>query len=106
MSAVGMPLLSPDQTDIIDLPGVHALAEHLALRRPRVERDAELAPAVADQLEHVGFLGALAGGVDDDLQRPARRASGASRGASRAVRPISSSSAFAALRSNFVQASR
>ena len=78
------------------LPREHALAEHLALRRPRVERDADLAPAVADQLEHVGLLGALACRVDDDLQRLAARASSASPVASRAVRPISSSSAFAA----------
>ena len=35
--------------------------------------DADLAPVVADQLEHVGLLGLLAGRLDDDLQRPAVR---------------------------------
>ena len=33
-----------------------------------MEFDADLGPAVADQLQHVGFFGALSGGFDDDLQ--------------------------------------
>src|SRR6185295_3463255 len=53
------------------LPREHAVAERLALRRLAEQLDADLAPGLADQLEHVGLLGTLARGLDDDLERPA-----------------------------------
>src|SRR5205085_10360024 len=53
------------------LAGEDAIPERLALRGLAVELDADLAPGFPDQLEDIGLLGRLAGGLDDDLERPA-----------------------------------
>ena len=55
------------------LASVDAAIEDFALRRLDEELYADLAPVVADQLEHVSLLGLLACGLDDDLQRLAVR---------------------------------
>ena len=53
------------------LAGEHPVAQQVALRGLAEQLDADLAPGLADQLQHVGLLGAFAGRLDDDLQRPA-----------------------------------
>src|SRR5207237_7920740 len=52
------------------LAGEDAVPEGLALRGLAEELDADLAPGLADQLEHIGLLARLAGGLDDELERP------------------------------------
>ena len=64
-------VLKPPPDRHLRLAGIDAVVENLALRRLDEERDADLLPVVADQLEHVGLLGLLAGRLDHDLQRPA-----------------------------------
>src|ERR1700749_4144734 len=54
----------PDRHDAV--AAGDAVAEHVADEGLGEELEADLAPAVADQLQHVGFLRHLAGGVDDD----------------------------------------
>ena len=71
MSAVGTPLSMPDQIAIMIWPRDGAAAEDVALRGADEQRDADLAPVVGDQLEHVGLERALAGRLDDDLGAPA-----------------------------------
>jgi hypothetical protein len=53
------------------LPAKMRLRKTVAHEGLGEEAHADPAPAVADQLEHVGLLRHLAGGVDNDGERPA-----------------------------------
>ena len=95
MSAVGTPLSMPDQIDIMISPAMRAAAEDVALRRADEQRDADLAPVIGDEFEHVGLQRAFAGRLDDDLRRASVGQQPHAVVVTRSASPASSSSALA-----------
>ena len=66
----------PDQIDIMIWPPMARLRKMSRCEVLDEERDADLAPVIGDEFQHVGFQRALAGRLDDDLRPRGRPAAG------------------------------